>query len=72
MLMHRFVHLTNVAFYSLNSIYIWFTDFSEEDKDYIPSDILSDKESLEEMCTKLPPKQKKMDKGWGESPQIWI
>lgn len=35
---------------------------SEEDKDYIPSDISSDEESLEEMCTKLSPKRKRWTK----------
>lgn len=35
---------------------------SEEDKDYIPSDISSDEESLEEMCTKLPSKRKRWTK----------
>lgn len=41
---------------------VFHTNSCEEEKYYIPSDISSDQESLEEMSTKLPPKRKRWTK----------
>lgn len=41
---------------------VFHTNSCEEEKYYIPSDISSDQESLEEMSTKLPPKRKRRTK----------
>lgn len=72
MLMHRFFKLTNVAFYSLNShLYLIHRFFWGRQR-------LHSKWYLKwwrivgRNVHQITIKTKKMDKGWGESPQIWI